>query len=846
MSAVSHEENQPKKKAPHEGRHDVKNAVQDYHLARDPEREIERLRSMLFFLDPDVPRDEWIRAGMAAKAAGIDADDWHEWSRGGATYDEQDATDAWDSFDATGKVTGATLARMARDAGWTESATGAPPRSSRPTTSAKPGRTSEEIHAVWDRFAPASADHPYLARKGIKADGLRVVPAGDPLPIKGTSMAGWLAVPARTLTGELTSIQFIPPDGGGKLNLPGARISGSVFLFGEIAPGGRLFLAEGLATAWAVHKATGDAAVCVFGWGSVGKVASACRGFHPGTRIILCPDVDKTEAGSKLAAELGAGIVVMPADIGPHGDAWDLIEQRGADALLALIPAHEPRTAHEAGDNVLGATVVWPDPQSLTTKMEAVLYPKDALPPAILAAVAEVAAFVKAPVEMIAACALSAVSMAVQGHVDVRRANKLQGPSGIFALTIADSGERKTTCDGFFTQSIRAYQAEQAEVMKPEIERFAAEKSAWEAEREGVLLSIKAAGKGGKDTASMRAKLQAMEHTKPLPPRVPNMLLGDETPENLAFGLAHRWPSVGIVSSEAGTIFGSHGMGKDSAMRNMSLLNVLWDGGEISIGRRTSESFTVRGARLTMGLQVQEQALREFFSERGELARGSGFLARFLFSWPTSTQGTRFFTEAPRDWPALTAFNRRITQILALGLPITDGALSPEVLDLSPAAKAAWIAFHDDIEEELTGTGELRDVRDVASKTADNAARLAALFHFFEHGANGEISADTLVSASRITAWHLNEARRFLGEFSLPPEMADAGRLDAWLIDYCKRERVGVVPTRQAQQFGPLRDKQRLTAALTELSDLGRVSVATEGKRRAVIVNPLLISGAAP
>src|SRR3546814_2669448 len=31
-------------------------------------------------------------------------------------------------------------------------------------------------------------------------------------------------------------------------------------------------------------------------------------------------------------------------------------------------------------------------------------------------------------------------------------------------------------------------------------------------------------------------------------------------------------------------------------------------------------------------------------------------------------------------------------------------------------------------------------------------------------------------------------------------------------------------------------------SALTELSDLGRVSVATEGKRRIIMVNPLLIS----
>ncbi len=57
------------------------------------------------------------------------------------------------------------------------------------------------------------------------------------------------------------------------------------------------------------------------------------------------------------------------------------------------------------------------------------------------------------------------------------------------------------------------------------------------------------------------------------------------------------------------------------------------DGGEHKVGRRTSESFTVRGARLVTGLQVQEEALRSFFEKNGSLARGMGYFARFLFAW---------------------------------------------------------------------------------------------------------------------------------------------------------------------------------------------------------------------
>ena len=61
---------------------------------------------------------------------------------------------------------------------------------------------------------------------------------------------------------------------------------------------------------------------------------------------------------------------------------------------------------------------------------------------------------------------------------------------------------------------------------------------------------------------------------------------GDHTPEALTHALATEWPSGGVVSSEAGIVFGGHGMGKDSAMRNLATLNVLWDGGTLPVSRR--------------------------------------------------------------------------------------------------------------------------------------------------------------------------------------------------------------------------------------------------------------------
>ena len=176
-----------------------------------------------------------------------------------------------------------------------------------------------------------------------------------------------------------------------------------------------------------------------------------------------------------------------------------------------------------------------------------------------------------------------------------------------------------------------------------------------------------------------------------------------------------------------------------------------------------------------------------------------------------------------------------------------DGALTPPVLPLATDTKAAWIMFHDAIESELRSGGELYDVRDVASKTADNVARIAALFQIFEHGAGGAIGSEAFEGASRTAAWHLHEARRFYGELALPEEQANAARLESWLLDYCRREKTNIVPRREVQRNvtpGHLRRKAALDNALAELVEAGKVQLIQNGRRKEIHINPALLKGA--
>jgi putative DNA primase/helicase len=489
----------------------------------------------------------------------------------------------------------------------------------------------------------------------------------------------------------------------------------------------------------------------------------------------------------------------------------------------------------------------WLEPLPLVAKVEPENYPLDALPDIVREAVIEVQNFTKAPIPIVASSALASLSVAAQSYVDIKRAERLTGPTGLFLLTIADSGERKTTCDGYFSSPIGDHDLQQVELLKPEQKHHAAVFAAWSAERQGVVAAIKQAAKRGKPVNILRDNLAQLEERKPRPPKVPRLMRGDDTPENLAYVLANEWPTAGVITAEAGSVFGSHGMGTDSAVRNMALLNTLWDGGTHSVGRRTSESFTVRGARLTMGLQVQEATLRNFFDRSKGLARGIGFLARFLVSWPESTQGSRLFSDSPEAWPSLDAFYRCITEILNAPVPIDEeGALSPLMLSLSPDAKSVWMAFHDAIESGLGVGGELQDIRDVASKTADNCARLAALFHHFcSKSSSSMVAVKHMESASRIAAWHLNEARRFFNELAIPSELFNPARLDAWLLAYCRREKTHVVPTRKVQQFGPygLRERALIEKVMKELEALDRSRLVKEGRNKFINVNPALLGG---
>lgn len=317
----------------------------------------DQARAALQAIPPDLPRDDWVRVGMAAQAAGLDFDAFDAWSAQAGNYRTSDCRDTWRSF-RPGKGVGAgTLFKMARDHGWTDDA----PRRNDADLSgflhkaAKASRTPQEPPRkpapgmspaeVWSRSEPATNLHPYVEKKsavGVPLDTLRVLPAGDPLRIGGASMAGALVVPAYAPDGRLQSLQLIPPEGK-KMNLPGAPMSGASFTVGTISPGRPVYIVEGIGQAWAIWQATGHAAVVCFGAGNMRRIAEGLRQGDATARLVLVPDMGKDAEADKLATDIGAAVAHMPEGEADNFDANDLAQRDGLDALEILLEsAAEP------------------------------------------------------------------------------------------------------------------------------------------------------------------------------------------------------------------------------------------------------------------------------------------------------------------------------------------------------------------------------------------------------------------------------------------------------------------------------------------------------------------------
>lgn len=308
-----------------------------------------RALDALLFLDPGMSYDPWWEAGCGAIAVGLTLDDIDAWSSTAPNYKgRKDIDEKFRNVTVDGGITGATLYRMAIDAGWQDPAKKLHQKghgtrqAARPIPKPKPTKkiaTRPNLAAadLWARLEPATGEHPYIVAKRGTPDGLRKVGAGDTAMVAGQSVAGWLVVPVLSLDGELRTLQLIPPPGiGKKLNVPGASFGDGLFVVGDVAQSARCYIVEGIGQAWVVHRATGCAVVVAFGAGRMATVAQVLRERYATLPLVVVPDRGKESQAAAIARAIGGGWIELPADKPANYDVNDYAEH-GDAALSELL-----------------------------------------------------------------------------------------------------------------------------------------------------------------------------------------------------------------------------------------------------------------------------------------------------------------------------------------------------------------------------------------------------------------------------------------------------------------------------------------------------------------------------
>lgn len=451
-------------------------------------------------------------------------------------------------------------------------------------------------------------------------------------------------------------------------------------------------------------------------------------------------------------------------------------------------------------------------------------YPVHALGP-LTAAVEAVQGMTLAPVAIPAASALAVASLAVQGFVDVETLGGHR-PVSLYALTIAQSGERKSSCDAPLMAGLRAFEKEEAKNRREAMASWENAHALWKGERDRILAEAKK-GKGEKRTAA-EADLNALGKEPAAPPST-DRTVTEPTYEGLTRKFAEGMPTLGIFSDEGGQFLGGFAMASENRQKTLAALNDLWQGNPIRRTRQGEGSYTLFGRRLAVHLMVQPGVARAFMAD--PMAADTGFLPRFLICEPVSTIGTRLQSLTRQDGHALDAFTSRLRNILDRALPMDEETreLEPRILPLSHEARVMLMQFADAVEAAQAPGGDYAHITGYASKAAEQACRIAGVLTAWDNLDAPEVTGEIMAHAITLAAFYLGEASRLSDAATVSAEVEKAEALRKWLLTRWQHPEVLPRDVLRLAPIRALRESPAAKAAIAMLVKHGWLVALPEG-----------------
>ena len=425
----------------------------------------------------------------------------------------------------------------------------------------------------------------------------------------------------------------------------------------------------------------------------------------------------------------------------------------------------------------------------------------------------------QAPIAIAAQSALSIASLAVQGFSDVETLGGTS-PSSLFCLTIARSGERKTGCDKLLMAGLRDFEDQRALDYAGEFSDAEKEIRLYEA-KEAKLIR-EASGVGSK-AIEARADMKAMLR-RPELPLSPNRTATDPTFEGLVKLYALGHPSLGLFTDEGGAFFGGHAMNGENRLKTCAGLSGLWDGTPINRTRAGDGASTLRGRRLASHMMAQPVAVRPLLAD--PIANGQGFLARFLICEPESNIGRRTRVGYdPNSDVTLSQFSAKLGGYLGAQMPLREGTrnqLEPAALKMSENAKGLLWEYYQETERAQRPGDKFCHVTPYASKSAEQAARIAAVQTLWENTEARAVTAAVMANAIILARFYLSEVVRLANAAVVSEKIDQAETLRRWILERWDED---IILPSEILNRGPnsMRETNRIKEALKTLESYGWV-----------------------
>ena len=330
-------------------------------------------------------------------------------------------------------------------------------------------------------------------------------------------------------------------------------------------------------------------------------------------------------------------------------------------------------------------------------------------------------------------CVLGSLSLASQSVFNCRMVRTGQEkPVSMFYLTIAVSGERKSTSMTPLLHPFEKYRKEGEVELKEMIAEYRAKKDVWEQELHAVRNDKKI--KAQEKTCKLK-EIYAREPVAPI--SFDPIAKGKGSIEGVLRRLKKQL-SVGLLTSEGAGFFGGHGMKVEGGAQNRSLsvFCEVWDGERIDQTKaKEEESFFIEDGRISLHVMIQPEAYTRLVDVR--YLYEQGFFARVLKARAFPRAFTRVPTDEEEenvcehgiiqgilDIPEIKRFNEVIYRLLKLTPAVTVSNDSPSfnIIEITDKeAKRAWFKAYREIEVNR----KYKAIKPLADKAGEMIIRLA-------------------------------------------------------------------------------------------------------------------------